>query len=188
MSNPIVHPEAKYKVNQVGPTSDWSFKGDNGEVAMKKFSVQFEGIVDWIDVNQKADAAPIAVGMELEGHVEDTGKYGLKFQKKRGAGGGWSGGGKSSPGAQWSAAFDTAATVVGAYFTVSGKKPKNIADFIAKIDEVAPKIKELVDGHAGTAAKESTTEDNKTTSESGESPAQAGVVVDDVADDELGDW
>lgn len=188
MANPIVHPEQKYKIAQIGPTRDWDFKTDNGTIAMRTFSIQLEGIADWVDYNVKSDSPAPKVGDEIEGHVEDAGKFGYKFTKKRNSN--WSGGGKSSIGAQWSAAYDTAANIIGQYYAVSGKKPKSIDEFLKKVDAVAPKVKEMVDNRAGTAKTEEkkTDETPKTTSESGESPAPQNVEDDTINEDELNDF
>lgn len=191
MANQIVHPEAKYKIGQIGPVNDWSFKDKStgGDIAMKGYSIQLEGVADWVTLNQAATTDAPAVGTELEGHVEDTGKFGLRFVKKsKGGGGNW-GGGKSSPGAQWSAAFDTATNIVAAYLQVSGKKVKTVLEFVDKVEEVAKVIKPRVDALAGSAVKEETTDETpKTTSESGESPATDTTAVPDVDDSELGKW
>ena len=184
----IVHPEGKYKIAQVGPTRDWDFNSDSGKIAMKTYSIQLEGIADWVDFNQKADVDAPTVGQEIEGHVEDAGQYGLKFQKKRGSGG-FFGGKGSSAGAQWSAAFTTAATLLQAYAAAGGLKVKNIGDLVEKTEQLAVSIKAKVDAHAGAPKKEEEST-QKTESESGESPAPAdnGVVIDDVSDEDLGKW
>lgn len=190
MANQIVHALKEYKVAQVGPSRDWDFKGNDGtNVSMTTYSIQLEGIADWVDLNVKAGSDAPAVGEEIKGHVEDAGKYGLKFVKEKKAGG-WSGGGRAaSPGAVWSSAVETATAVVVGYFQITGKKPKNIAEFLKKIEEVAPMINATVDKLAGAAAP-AKEEPQKSESETGESPAPKdnGVVIDDVDDGELGDW
>lgn len=191
MSNPIVHKLGDYTVAQVGPDKSWEFNGDNGQkIAMKTYSVQFEGIADWVDHNVKADGDAPKVGEVLRGHVEDTGKFGLRFKKESKGGGNWSGGGKGgyTPGAAWSAAFEVASTIVTGYFTIADKKPKNIKEFLGKIEEVAVIVKGKVDGLAASDTKKD--EPKPTESESGESPAPAdnGVEIEDVSEDELGSW
>lgn len=193
MANPIVHPESNYKIQQVGPDRDFSFDGNDGnKVTLTEYQLQFEGIPDWVKFNVQKGADAPKVGEEIEGHIEDTGKFGLKFVKKRKGGYGGFGGGKgSSLGAQWSAAYETAAVVLGSYFSISEKKPKSIKEYVEKLDELAPTIKKMVDERAGTAQAKQDEEDNKTQSESGESPAPAekkDVVIEDIDEDELGKW
>lgn len=188
MANQIVHPEGKYTIAQVGPSRNWDFTGKDGtNIAMTTYSLQLQGLADWVDYNIKAGGTAPTVGEVLEGHVEDAGKYGFKFTKKSG-GGKWGGGGGRdySVGAQWANAYETAAAVLGSYFVSSGTKPASIKDYLAKLDELAPQIRGLIDARIGAAKSEETP---KTESESGESPATAKeVVIDGISDSELGDW
>ena len=183
--NKTVHELADYKIAQVGPTRDWDFTTDGGKIAMKTYSIQLEGIVDWVDFNQKADTDAPVIGSTIRGHVEDAGKYGFKFVKERKQGG-WSGGGKSNPGAAWANAVETATSVVSSYYSLTGKKPKTVEEFLGRVKSVAPSVKSMVDEFAGTSKKEETT---KSESETGESPTKDnGVKIDNVDDSELGDW
>jgi len=185
MANPIVHPEADYKIAQVGPTRDWDFTADSGKIAMRTYSIQLEGVADWVDYNIKADSEAPKIGETIKGHVEDGGKYGFKFVKVKGGGGFGGRGGGYSAGAAWSAAFSTSASITAAYFAASGTKPKSFEEFFGRVEAVAKKVKESVDALAKTAAPApATTEPQKSESESGESP----VVVDDISEDELGSW
>lgn len=193
MDKVILHPEGTYKIEQLGPIADWSFKGDDGNpIPMKGYSVKFEGIADWGTINQSPTTDAPVVGESVEGHIEDGGKFGLKFVKKRKGGfGGKFGGGKSSPGAQWSAAMATAATVVAAYVSSCAdakSKPKTMADFLERVNQVAPVIKTMVDGHAGTVAEEvkpvQAKEEGLPVIDTENNP----VVVADVKEDELGSW
>ena len=190
MANPIVHPEAEYKVAQVGPTRDWDFTGNDGQkIAMRTFSIQVEGVADWVDFNTKSDGDAPRVGEVLEGHIEDGGKYGYKFVKKK-KGGNWSGGGGKgySAGAAWSAAFETSATITAAYYAASGSKPKDFDEFFARVELVAKRVKDTVDALAKAAAP-AETETPKTQSESGESPsADTPIQLDTISDAELGKW
>ncbi len=129
MANQIVHPEGKYTIGQVGPSRNWDFAGKEGTmVSMTTYSLQFDGVVDWADYNVKAGSPAPTVGEVLEGHIEDAGKYGMKFTKKKGEGG-WKGGGRDySVGAQWANAYETSALVLGSYFAASGTKPASIKD------------------------------------------------------------
>lgn len=188
--NKIVHELKDYKIAQVGPDREWDFNGNDGQtVYMKTFSIQLEGIADWVDLNIAAKSDAPKVGEEVRGHVEDAGKYGLKFVKEKKQGGGWQGGGKGAGlGAQWSAAFETASVIVAGYLQASDKKPKDIADFVSKVEQVAKVVKGKVDALANAAKKD---EPVKSESESGESPtapADNGVEIDDVDESELGKW
>lgn len=189
MANPIVHPEAQYKIAQVGPTRAWDFTGNDGQkVSMLTYSIQLEGIADWVDLNVKPDSTPPAVGESLEGHIEDGGKYGYKFVKKKG--GNWSGGGKGySAGAAWSAAFETSAQITSAYYAASGAKPKDFDEFFGRVEAVAKRVKDSVDALAKAGAPVET-ETPKTQSESGESPVNPNqpIQLDTISDAELGKW
>lgn len=191
MANPIVHPEKEYKIAQVGPTRDWDFTGNDGQkIAMRTYSIQVEGVADWVDLNTKSDGDAPTVGETLEGHIEDGGKYGYKFVKKK-KGGNWSGGSKGySAGAAWSAAFETSATITAAYYAASGSKPKDFDEFFGRVEAVAKKVKDTVDALAKASAPAESTEAPKTESESGESPAPADepIQLDTISEDALGKW
>ena len=189
MANPIVHPEAEYKIAQVGPTRDWDFTGNDGaKIAMRTYSIQFEGVADWVDLNTKSDGDAPKVGETLEGHIEDGGKYGYKFVKKK-KGGSWGGSKGNMAGAAWSAALGTASTLVQGYFVTTGSKPKSFDEYFARVEAVAKKVKETVDALAKATPAESA-ETPKTESESGESPAPANqpIQLDTISEDELGKW
>lgn len=150
----VKYPEGKYKVTNVGPVESFSFKGnDGGDVTLTKYSLQLEGVAEWVTLSQKPEADAPVVGTELEGHIEDTGKFGMKFTKKR-SGGSWGGGGKSSPGAAWANAVETSAGIVASYYTLAGKKPESPTELLARIKELAPEIKKMVDEFAGTATSD----------------------------------
>lgn len=191
----IVHELGEYTIQNVGPDREVSFEKDGKKVSYKEFQVQFEGIADWVKLNVGNDKPAPKAGETLKGHIEDTGKYGFKFVKER-SGGGWggSGGGQATPGAQWSAAYQTAAVVLGAYFQVSGTKPKDIKEFLGKLDQIAPVVKGMVDKRAGsnTEKKEEDKGDEKPAPKPAESkPADKGdepVNLDQITDEELGDW
>ena len=145
----IIHPEGTYKIAQVGPSRPWEFNSNGETVQMVGYSVQFEGIADWVDVNVKADGAAPKPGDALEGHIEQS-KFGYKFTKKRGGGGRFGGGGGGySKGAQWANAYQTAAIVLQGYFVASGSKPKGIEDFLDKLDDVADSIRKSIDAKLG---------------------------------------
>lgn len=179
MANNIKYPEAGYKIVKVGPTRDWSFKGDNGEdIAMRSYSLQLEGVAEWIDVAQKPDTAAPVEGETVEGHIEDTGKYGFKFVKKRK--GGW--GGKSNAGAHFNSAVQMASDIVIGYYQVKGEKPKNIDEVLTRIEQLAPKVKVMVDKFAGTEKKE---EAPAAEAKPAESSATDPIVIEDVDEKEL---
>lgn len=192
----IKHPEGEYTVEQVGPSRPYSFDDKNNpgqKVDMVGYSIKFKDIPDWVDLSVLASAEAPTEGIVLEGHIEDAGQYGLKFKKKRKGGFFGGGGGKgSSIGAQWSAAYDVASRVVAGYFAASGTKPKSIKDYVSKVDEVAPTIKGLVDARVKSDKPAETKDD--TNSEAGESKpepsagAKKDVVIEDVDENELGDW
>lgn len=175
-----------YKIAQVGPQSPFSFpdKKTGATVNMIGYDVQFEGMADWVKINQMAETAAPKQGDELEGSVEDNGKYGLKFVKKRKGGGFGYGGGAATPGAQWSAAFETAARIVAGY---GGTKAKTIEEYLGRVEKVAKLVKERVDALAQAEAPKQETIATKSESESGESPAPAdnGVVVEEVTEDDV---
>lgn len=188
-------PKGDYKIKTVGPSRDWEYNG----TAMKTDSVQFEGHEQyWVDVNRKADSAAPTAGETLKGHIEqdDAGKYPPKFKKE--SSGNWSGGsrggGQASPGAIWSTAMQTAAVIVAGYYQASGKKPKDFAEYLGKVTGVAPKVNAAVDALVASNKKEEPAKDTAS-SESGESPApaaaaapKADVVIEDISDEDLGDW
>lgn len=192
-------PAGDYKVKTVGPSRDWDFQGNNGTVKMATDSIQFEGHEQfWVDVNRAQDKPAPAVGETLNGHVEqdEAGKYAPKFKKANsggGGGGGWRGGGQASPGAIWSTAMQTAAAVVAGYYAASGTKPKDFAEYLTKVTGVAKKVNAAVDQLVAANKKEEPAKDTAT-SEAGESPAPAAagkpadVVIEDISDEDLGDW
>ena len=192
-------PKGDFKVKTVGPSRDWEFQGNNGTVKMSTDSVQFEGYEQyWVDVNRAQDKPAPTVGEVLKGHIEqdEAGKYPPKFQKEKSGGGGWGGGGgnrAASPGAIWSTAVETAANVVAAYATLSGKKPKSMDEFLQRIEQTAPKVNAIVDRLVANAKPAEKPADTAS-SESGESPAPAAAaapkadIVEDISDEELGDW
>lgn len=195
-------PKAEYEVANVGPARNWEFNGDSGAVEMATDQVQFKDHEQyWVDVNRQRKAEPPKVGDKLTGNItqDEDGKYNPKFNKEKGAGRGGFGGGNrgSSPGAVWSSAVETAANICAAYATISGKKPKSIDEFLKRIEQVAPKVNDMVDRLVGKAKPAETKPADTAASESGESAAPAAaadkpasaVEVDDIKDDELeGDW
>lgn len=197
MANKEILPKGDYKVKTVGPSRDWDFQGNNGTVKMATDSIQFEGHEQyWVDVNRAQDKPAPAVGEVLNGHIEqdDAGKYPPKFKKASG-GGGWSGnrgGGQASPGAIWSTAMSTAAEIVSGYYAASGKKPKDFDEYFGRVTAIAPKVNAAVDALVAANKKEEPAKDTAS-SESGESqtPADtkgADVVIEDISDEDLGDW
>lgn len=199
MANKEILPKGDYTVKTVGPSRDWDFQGNNGTVKMATDSIQFEGHEQyWVDVNRAQDKPAPAVGEVLKGHIEqdDAGKYPPKFKKESGGGGGWSGnrgGGQASPGAIWSTAMQTAAQIVAGYYAASGTKPKNIADYLSKVEAIAPKVNAAVDKLVASNKKDEPAKDTAT-SEAGEtatpaaSNSGADVVIEDISDEDLGDW
>lgn len=192
----VLHAERKYKIEQVGPHRDWSFndKKTGDQVDMRTFSIQVDGVPDWVDLNVKPEGSPKEqteklLNSEVEGKVVDAGKYGLKFEKARKGGGGGRGYG---PGAEWANAVETATSVVSAYAQATGAKFKSMDEFLARIKQVAPVIKKMVDDFAGKAAAADKPAEDKTNTEAGESPAtkdgEKDIVIEDIDDDELGQW
>ena len=178
----IKYPEAKYKVTTIGPSEEFSFDGNDGnKVTLKKYSLQLEGVAEWVTLSQKPDAPAPAVGEEIEGHIEDTGKYGYKFTKKR-SGGGWSGGGKSSPGAAWANAAETASVLVIGYYQVTGTKPENPQEMLDRVKQLAPSVKAMVDEFAGTDKKD---DDQKPVNAADYPAGDGSVQVPGVSEKEL---
>ena len=198
MANKELLPKGDYKVKTVGPSRDWDFQGNNGTVKMATDSIQFEGHEQyWVDVNRAQDKPAPAVGDVLKGHIEqdDAGKYPPKFKKANAGGGGWGGnrgGGQASPGAIWSTAMATAAAIVAGYYQASGAKPKDLKEYFTKVELIAPKVNAAVDKLVAANKKEEPAKDTAS-SESGETQTPAtnsgsDVVVEDISDEDLGDW
>lgn len=185
MANEVKYPEAKYKIVNVGPSRSWSFKGDGGEdIQMVSYSLQLEGVAEWVDLGQKPETPAPEVNAELEGHIEDTGKFGYKFVKKRGAGG-W-GGKKDYSGAHYNSAVTLATQIVVGYYQVKGEKPEKITDMLDRIEQLTPLMKTMVDKFAGTEKKDESTTEDKPVDNTTPAPAPAnGVVIDDVDEKEL---
>jgi hypothetical protein len=80
-----------YSIRTLGPSE--SFKTQYGE--MLKYTVQFEGSEDWVQINQKPDSPAPKVGDTLEGTIETT-QYGKRFKKAQGPGG-FTGGRQNDP-------------------------------------------------------------------------------------------
>lgn len=175
----IKYPEGKYKIVTVGPSDTFGFKGsDGGDIQLTSYSLQLEGVAEWVKLTQKPESTAPQQGDELEGHIEDSGKYGYKFVKKR-SGGGFGGGKGFGPGAQYANAVQTAATVVTSYYQTTGTKPKEVTEMLQRIEQVAPMIKSMVDKFAGQQTPAEDKADDK--------PADAkdGVVIEDVDEKEL---
>lgn len=208
MANKTIVPEGKFKIITVGPTRNWTFKADNGDIEMTTYSVQLEGHESiWVDLNQKADSAAPTGGQEIEGKIEqdEAGKYAPRFKKASGGrGGSWGGGGgnAASPGAIWSATFATAAAVVDGFLqNASAEKKKkassSIDQYLALVEVAAIKLRASINKHAGeTTAAAETKPAEKSESESGESasaPAATAtddtkVEIQDLDDSDLGEW
>lgn len=178
----IKYPEGKYKIITAGPSETFSFKGNDGDVELTSYSLQFEGVSEWIKLTQKPETVAPVVGEELEGHIEDTGKYGLKFVKKRGSGG-WGGGKKDYTGAKFNAAASTATQLVIGYYQLNDTKPKNINELLEKVSELTPKMKAMVDKLAGAEGKSDSEEITKESLGVGNPDDK--VVIDDVDEKEL---
>lgn len=192
-------PNADYKVKTVGPSREWSFDGNNGKVEMTTDSIQFEGHENmWVDVNRARTSDAPKEGDTLTGSIEqdEAGKYPPKFKKERKGGGGWGGGGGrgASAGAIWSSAVETAVQVVNAYIEISGKKPKSIDEYLARVEQTAPKVNAIVDRLKDANKSSDSDDSSKPATESGESESsgsgakKADVVVEDIDDEELGSW
>lgn len=194
-------PEGDYKIKTVGPSREWSFKGNDGEVLMATDSVQLEGHEQyWIDLNRSRSADAPASGATIKGHIEqdEDGKYPPKFVKEKKSGGGWprggGGGGQASPGAIWATAVETSVQVVSAYATISGKKPKTIDEFLARVEQIAPKVNAIVDKLVAANKPAEKPAADTATSEAGETPAaaaapkKADVEIDDIDEEDLGPW
>lgn len=207
-------PKGDYEVVTVGPPRNWEFAGNNGTVEMTTDSIQFKGFEQyWIDVNRARKSEPPKAGEILKGHVEqdEAGKYAPKLVKEKAAGGGWQGGGgsaKASPGAIQAQNVTTATAIVIGFYSLTGKKPKDFATFMAKVEAAAPSVGKMVDrlvaaqpaaapapaaatnSEAGESAAPATTaadlaaKDEKTRAQANAAPAP----VEDISDEDLGDW
>ena len=190
-------PQGEYKIANVGPSRTWEFTGNDGKVEMITDSIQLEGHEQyWVDMNRKSTSDAPKIGDTLKGKVEqdEAGKYAPKFAKEKSGNGSWRGGGQASPGAIWATAVQTATAVVSGYYAASGTKPKNFAEFLARIEAVAPKVNGMVDKLSGAATTAAAKKADTAASESGESPApaatekKADVIIEDIDDAELGEW
>lgn len=161
--------EKDYKINQIGPVETYSWNKDGKDIAMKKYALQLEGEEDWVKLNQSAETAEPKEGDTIRGHIEDDPKFGRTFRKERK---GWGGGGRgTSPGAIWSSAVETAVHVVNAYIEISGKKPKSMEEYLARVEQTAPEVNKMVDRLAGAAKPAETT----TNTEAGETEEEIDV-------------
>lgn len=188
----IIHAEGTYKIAGLGPVDSYSFDGkDGGKVEMKKYSIQLEGIADWINYSLVASSDAPKVGDSLEGHVEDGGKYGFKFVKKR-KGGSWGGGSGGGPGAAWNGAYTTAATVVAGYYAAAGKAPASIDEYMQRLDQIAVKVKAAIDKAAGTAEapkpKAAPQQETLPTVDTEGQPVATTPGVENVKSEDLGSW
>ena len=187
-------PKGEYKIKTVGPPRNWEYNG----TAMITDSVQLEGFEQfWIDLNRKAESPVPVPGDTIKGHVEqdEAAKYAPKFKKE--SAGGWSGGGggggKASPGAIQAQNVTTATAIVSAFYSLTGKKPKDFTAFMAKIETVAPSVGKMVDRLVAAQPAATTTTAPATNHEAGETPAaapapKADVAVEDISDEDLGEW
>lgn len=149
----IKYPEGNYVIASVGPSRPFSFNGQDGnQVTLIEYKVQFNNIPDWVNINVNEGKPAPQVGESMEGHIEDTGKYGYKFVKKR-TGGGF-GGGKNYAGAHYNSAVSVASDIVIGYYQLIGKKPEDIGEVLDKIEQLSPRVKEMVDKLAGADKKE----------------------------------
>lgn len=184
----IKYPETSYTITNIGPSREYSFNGNDGnKVTMKAYSVQFEGVAEWVDISQKPDADEPVVGQVIEGHIEDNGQYGMKFVKKR-SGGSWSGG-KGSAGAAWANAVQTTAVLVAEYYKLTGTKPAKFDEMLERVEKAAPAVKSMIDKFAGTATTEEKKDDAAAAPAKTEAKSKAvHVPIDEKELDNEDDW
>jgi hypothetical protein len=88
----------------------------------------------------------------------------------------------------------TAATIVAGYYTASGTKPADLKEYFGKVKAIAPKVNAAVDALV-SANKPAEKPADTVSSEAGETQTTAAtpattqpVVIEDISDDELGEW
>jgi hypothetical protein len=184
----IVHPEAQYRVQTVGKATPVNMK-DGGKLL--SYDIQLEGIPDWVSILQAETTPAPKKDDTLEGHVEDGGKYGLKFKKKRTGGFGGGGGGQASPGAIWSAAFATAAHIMAGYVATlpEDKRPKRIDEYFERVEQIAVNVKAAVERRAGETPAAPPTPPPAPAAPAAAKPADnTNVEIEDLGQQDLGEW
>lgn len=111
-----------------------------GKKVMVKYTVQFEGSDDAVEVSQKPSTAAPKTGDELDGTIEST-QYGKRFKKAAGNGGG-KGSYAPDPATRASIEAQTslndATTAVKDFYTLSGPtKDMKLSDYVGKIVQVS---------------------------------------------------
>ncbi len=124
-----------YVIRTVGPTE--SFKTQYGQ--MTKYTVQFEGADDWVQINQKPESPAPKIGDSLDGTVE-TSQYGLKFKRAQNAPGGPGRGSSNDPATRTSierqSSVNAAVTVVRDFY--DGKVTDlTLKEYASKVISVA---------------------------------------------------
>lgn len=195
-------PAGEHEIANVGPTREWDFKGDSGAVEMATDSVQFKGYEDyWVDLNRARKADKPKVGDKVSGSAsQDNEKFPPKFTKEKKNGGGWrggGGGGSATPGQIWGSNVQIAANILAGYYAAKKTEPKDITEYVGKIEKLAPKVNTMVDRLvAANPAKTEAKPVDTAASESGETaspkptpttPAKS-VDIQDISDEDLGDW
>jgi hypothetical protein len=125
-----------YKIANAMKTGEYESKFGK----MFKYTIQFEGESEAVELSQKPESPAPKVGDQLEGTIEDT-QYGRKFRKERKEGG-QVGGYKSNPETQKQIIRQNALTNAVAYciaksqadkkYELSGKHVIQVATYFAK--------------------------------------------------------
>jgi len=150
--NPIIHAEGSYTVTNIGPSREFTINGNDGNiVTLVSYSCQFKEVgADWIDVTTTKEKGAPSPGEVMQGHIEDTGKYGMKFKKA--SKGGFGGGKGFSKGAAFANAVQTASDILGSYASINPEFAKTITGmdvYMKRLEELAPEVKAMVDRLAG---------------------------------------
>ena len=132
----------KYKISNSMRTGEFESKFGK----MVKYTVQFDGEAEAVEIVQKPDSPEPKTGDEVEGDIETT-QYGRKFKRERQGYNG--GGGKSDPATQKAIIRQNSLTNAVAYCTakanlmeqkkaleyLTGKQVMQVATYFAKYSE-----------------------------------------------------
>jgi hypothetical protein len=141
------------KIKTVGPVSEFPTKFGT----MKKYSLQFEGSDDWVNLNQKPESPAPTVGQELEGTIEDS-QFGKQFKKATQASGAFGAPKATDPATRASieaqTSLNAAVTAVRDYYPFASEdelKGMKLSGYIGKIIQVSKLFASSLAGSAVTA-------------------------------------
>jgi hypothetical protein len=168
-----------YKIKQLGPVSEYDTQ--NGK--MKKYTVQFEGSDDWVELSQKPTTPAPTVGQELDGTIEDT-QYGKKFKKAYGAGGGFAGGKAQDPATRGSierqSALKASVEAVSDYYEIVPDPELTLEKYVTKIVNVTNVFAKAIAGADAGPAPAQPSAIPTPAQEPDEKPAEDQINLDDI--------